>query len=152
MREARKGTYTLQEIGAKAFATWPARWKNPESAYASVKTIAQRLNIGDINGKKKYKLIAAVDAAQIFDELEKTNTKKRQGSGQADFFALIPGEETAKKVADAFTGPVELTPDTEIPTKPTPEKLKALETAADILKDAVRIFFDCLIDYERGRG
>lgn len=154
MKTIKKGVFTLQEIGTRAFKAWPGRWKDEESAYASVRAAAQRLGVGDINGKKKYKLIAAVDVSRILGELQRIDKKKRHESGQADFFALLPEEP-----ADAFTGPAEVLTIDEMPEtitpdgpKTTPPELRALETAADILRDALRVFLDCLMEYERGRN
>lgn len=174
MKTTKKGVFTLQEIGARAFKAWPGRWKNEESAYASIRTAARRLEIGDINGKQKYKLIKATDVSRIIDELTRIDKKKRHESGQSNFFDLIPEEpavltvdpakitpEIKKQIKDAFTGPAEvltidempetITPDGPKNTSPDWRKLKALETAADILKDALRVFLDCLMEYERGR-
>ena len=92
-REYKKGIYTLNEISAEAMKKYPGRWVNTDSAYASVKTISRQLSIGDINGKKKYKQIAAVDVARIFELLEKTNKRKKKAPRQAEFFSLLPDAE-----------------------------------------------------------
>lgn len=162
MKTTKKGVFTLQEIGAGAFKTWPGRWKDEESAYASIRTTARKLEIGDINGKKKYKLIKAVDVSRILVELARTYKNKRHESGQADFFDLLPDEpavltvdpakitpEIKKQIKDSLTGPAELL--TIKPDPMSPDALRQLETAADILKDALRVFLDCLMEYERGR-
>ena len=161
-KESKKGVFTLNEIGAHALKKWPGRWKNQESAYASVKATAQRLEIGDINGKQKYKLIAAKDAARILEELTK-HQKKTPQHGQADLFSLLPEQAPAvvinpdkitddikKKFQDAFTGPNELL--TITPEPVNPEVVQQLETAAGLLQDALRVFCNCLIEIERGRG
>ena len=165
MKTTKNGVFTLQEIGARAFKAWPGRWKNEESAYASVRAAAQRLGVGDINGKQKYKLIKTTDVSRIIDELTRIDKKKRHESGQANFFDLIPEEpavltvdiprskitpEIKKQIKDAFTGPAEVLTIDEEPKTTSPE-LRALETAAGILKDALRVFLDCLMKYERGR-
>lgn len=180
MKTIKKGVWTLQEIGARAFKAWPGRWKDEESAYASVRAAAQRLGVGDINGKKKYKLIAAVDVSRILGELTRIDKKKRHESGQADFFALLPEEPAAlaidpgvivagkitpeikQQLKDALTGPAEfltinqmpemITQGEPIPKATTPPDLRQLETAVGILKDAERVFLDCLMEYERGRN
>lgn len=159
MKTTKKGVFTLQEIGARAFKAWPGRWKNEESAYASVRAAAQRLGVGDINGKQKYKLIKTTDVSRIIDELTRIDKKKRHESGQADFFALLPDEPAVLTTVDYK--PAKITPEikeqiAEVLTiapdeTPDAEWLKALETAADILKDALRVFLDCLMEYERGR-
>lgn len=163
-RAYKKGIYTLNEISAEAMKKYPGRWVNTDSAYASVKTISRQLSIGDINGKKKYKQIAAVDVARIFEVLEKTNRRKKKAPGQADFFSLLPEEPSiaVEEVTPVLTGPAEvltiegmpetITPDEPKTTPPDWRKLRALETAADILKDALRVFLDCLMEYERGRN
>ena len=61
-RNYKKGVYTLREIGETVYKKCPGRFKNEESAYAMAKTTAQRLGIGDINGKKRCKFITATDA------------------------------------------------------------------------------------------
>lgn len=162
MKTTKKGVFTLQEIGARAFKAWPGRWKNEESAYASIRTAARRLEIGDINGKQKYKLIKATDVSRIIDELTRIDKKKRHESGQANFFDLIPEEpavltvdpakitpEIKKQIKDSLTGPAELL--TIKPDPMSPEALRQLETAAGLLQDALRVFCNCLIEIERGR-
>jgi len=159
MKTTKKGVFTLQEIGARAFKAWPGRWKNEESAYASVRAAAQRLGVGDINGKQKYKLIKTTDVSRIIDELTRIDKKKRHESGQADFFALLPDEPAVLTTVDYK--PTKITPEikkqlAEVLTiapdeTPDADRLRALETAADILKDALRVFLDCLMEYERGR-
>lgn len=164
-KESKKFVFTLNEIGGHAFKKWPGRWKNQESAYASVKAIAQRLEIGDINGKKKYKLIAAKDAARILEELTKTERKKAK-HGQADLFSLLHEEPAAlvvnpekvtdelkHQIADSLTaGPVEVL--TVHPTTSSEEyrkeTAKKLEKALELLQDAMRVFCECLIEFERG--
>ena len=124
-REYKKGIFTLTEISAEAMKKYPGRWANSDSAYASVKTISRQLAINDINGKKKYKQIAAVDVARIFELLEKTNRGKKKAAKhtptQADFFSLLPEPVTitAKTPADIIT------------TKPAPLTISK-EDAADI--------------------
>ncbi len=162
MKTTKKGVFTLQEIGARAFKAWPGRWKNEESAYASIRTAARRLEIGDINGKQKYKLIKATDVSRIIDELTRIDKKKRHESGQADFFDLIPEEpavlkvdpakitpELKKQIKDSLTGPAELLTIKHDPMGP--DTLQRLETAAGLLQDALRVFCNCLIEVERGR-
>ena len=163
-KDSKKFVFTLNEIGGHAFKKWPGRWKNQESAYASVKAIAQRLEIGDINGKKKYKLIAAKDAARILEELTKTEKKKAK-HGQADLFSLLPAEDHKEKktltlkdlynghdLAELNEGPVEVL--TVQPATSSEEYRKEtarqLEEALELLQDAMRVFCKCLIEFERG--
>ena len=122
-REYKKGIFTLKEISVEAMRKYPGRWTNPESAYASVKTAARQLGIGDINGKKKYKQIAAVDVARVFEILEKTNRPKKKTAGQADLFSLLP--EPVKEPAsnkDAFS----------YKAKPAPAQINKTVKAVDI--------------------
>lgn len=145
----KKGIYTFKEITALALKKWPGRWMNDESAYASIKAAAQRLKIGDINGKQKYKQIAAVDVSRILEELERTNTRKASGNtkGQQNFFALLPREditETEKRqLADALKNAPTVLINGQSKNQ-DPQRLKALKTAADILADALRVFIVCL--------
>lgn len=148
----KKGIYTFKEITALALKKWPGRWMNEESAYASIKAAAQRLKIGDINGKRKYKQIAAVDVSRILEELEKTNTRKTsEKKGQQNFFDLFEGVDKKEKADQILPAGLTATISAE-PQLTADPKLKALETAADILKDALRVFLDCFIEFERGRG
>ncbi len=71
----KKGVYTLDEISDLIIKKNPGRFKNHDSAYASVKAVARDLNIGDINGKKRNKLIAARDAERILEVLKTTYRK-----------------------------------------------------------------------------
>ena len=71
----KKGVYTLDEISDLIIKKNPGRFKNHDSAYASVKAVARDLNIGDINGKKRNKLIAARDAERILEVLKTTHRK-----------------------------------------------------------------------------
>ena len=66
----KKGVYTLDEIADFIIKTNPGRFKNHASAYASVKTTARELGVGDINGKKRCKLIAARDVERIVSRLD----------------------------------------------------------------------------------
>ena len=154
MRESKKGVFTFKEITELVVKKYPGRWASFESAYASVKATAQALGIGDINGKRKFKQIAAVDVSNILAYLERTNTRKASSKkGQQNFFALLPRETTEtekRQIAEALTKqPAALITSGNTPD---PEALKALETAAGILGDALRGFLDCLVNYERGRA
>ena len=162
-KKTKQYVFTLNEIGYHAFKKWPGRWKNQESAYASVKAVAQRLEIGDINGKQKYKLIAAKDAARILEELTKHQRKQPQ-HGQVDLFSLVqapailkadPDAVKAVKAAieeNALTGPAELLTIQPATTSEEYriETAKRLEKAAAILQDAVRVYCDCLFETLKG--
>lgn len=148
-REYKKGIYTLKEIGAEAMRKYPGRWANEESAYASVKNTARALNVGDINGKKKYKLIAAVDVARIFESLEKTNRGKKKGLGQANLFDLFPEPkhtctpEPTPETPKATTTPVQID-DIQAPD------LEELAVCADALARAFCNFALALASYKQG--
>lgn len=155
-RECKKGVFTLSEISAEAMKKYPGRWVNPESAYASVKTISRQLSIGDINGKKKYKQIAAVDVARIFELLEKTNKRKKKAPRQADFFSLLPDAEIVEpniaapaiKSAEAIRKAVFDTAPAQIIQ--TDEKADELYQTADELARAFVNFAQALKAYTKG--
>lgn len=156
-REYKKGIYTLNEISAEAMKKYPGRWVNTDSAYASVKTISRQLSIGDINGKKKYKQIAAVDVARIFELLEKTNKRKKKTPRQADFFSLLPDAEIVEpniaapaiKSAEAIKRAVLFdTPPAQIIQ--TDEKTDELYQTADELARAFVNFAQALKAYTKG--
>lgn len=155
-REYKKGIYTLNEISAEAMKKYPGRWVNTDSAYASVKTISRQLSIGDINGKKKYKQIAAVDVARIFELLEKTNKRKKKAPRQADFFSLLPDAEIVEpniaapaiKSAEAIRKAVFDTAPAQIIQ--TDEKADELYQTADELARAFVNFAQALKEYTKG--
>lgn len=153
-RECKKGVYTLNEISAEAMKKYPGRWVNPESAYASVKTISRQLGAGDINGKKKYKQIAAVDVARIFELLEKTNRGKKKAKKhtpqQADFFSLLPEPVTITENADKFRykAPAKKAAPAQI-IQPD-EKADELYQTADELARAFVNFAQALRAYTKG--
>ena len=149
-KECRKGVYTLYEIGEKAYKTYPGRFKNINSAYASARTYARECSVGDINGKGKYKQIAAVDAAKIWVRFEETSGKKKpQSSGpkQGDLFSLL-GEPAAIAEKDAakaletikknFDGPLLLKAEEtepELKAEGLDALRLALKNAAAVLED-----------------
>lgn len=141
-KEYKKGIFTLTEISVEAMKKYPGRWVNSDSAYASVKTAARQLGVGDINGKKKYKQIAAVDVARVFEILEKTNRGKKKAPGQADLFSLLPEPVTPADAKDKFT----YKPSDKYARKPVPAQIiQPDETAAELLQTAdelARAFFN----------
>ena len=153
-RECKKGVFTLSEISAEAMKKYPGRWVNPESAYASVKTISRQLGAGDVNGKKKYKQIAAVDVARIFETLEKTNRGKKKAEKhtpqQADFFSLLPEPVTITENADKFSykAPAKKAASSQI-IQPD-EKVDELFQTADELARALCNFAQALKTYTKG--
>lgn len=152
-REYKKGVYTLAEISEQAMKRWPGRWANTESAYASVKTAARGVNIGDINGKRKYKQIAAVDVLRIMEELEKTNRRKKSGPKQGDFFSLLPSDEIVTagpvEVLTIDTKPAEAFKNTAKSQKKTAETFDALTLAAQNLG---RAFLDFALALKAYKG
>lgn len=158
-REYKKGIYTLNEISAEAMKKYPGRWVNTDSAYASVKNISRQLSIGDINGKKKYKQIAAVDVARIFELLEKTNKRKKKAPRQADFFSLLPDAEIVEpniaapaiKSAEAIRKAVfDTAPAQIIQTDEKADDLAELYQTADELARAFVNFAQALNTYTKG--
>lgn len=152
-REYRKGIYTLTEISAEAIKKYPGRWVSSESAYASVKNISRQLGIGDINGKKKYKQIAAVDVVRIFELLEKTNRGKKKAPGQADLFSLLPEPVTPASDNDNFS----YKPSDKFARRPVPAQIiQADESAAELLQTADELarafcnFAQALKSYTKG--
>ena len=141
-KEYKKGIFTLTEISVEAMKKYPGRWVNTDSAYASVKTAARQLGIGDINGKKKYKQIAAVDVARVFEILEKTNRGKKKAPGQADLFSLLPEPVTPADDKDKFS----YKPSGKYARKPVPAQIiQPDETAAELSQTAeelARAFFN----------
>ena len=150
-RNIKKGIYTLYEISTEAMKKYPGRWVNQDSAYASVKNISRQLAIGDINGKKKYKQIAAVDVARIFEILEKTNKRKKKGPKQADFFSLLeinPEPVTATKDDMAAFYTPKITAPAQISAPD--EKAAELFQTADELARALCNFAQALKSYTKG--
>lgn len=148
-REYRKGIYTLTEISAEAIKKYPGRWVSNESAYASVKNISRQLGIGDINGKKKYKQIAAVDVVRIFELLEKTNRGKKKTHGQVNLFSLFPETSTTPAIVGVTDKPLE--------NRPVPAQIiQADESAAELLQTADELarafcnFAQALKSYTKG--
>lgn len=155
-REYKKGIFTLQEISAEAMRKYPRRWVSSESAYASVKNIARQLEIGDINGKKKYKQIAAVDVVRIFELLEKTNRGKKKTPGQVNLFSLFPETSTTPAIVGVTDKPLENRPvpsqiiQTTEKTKETSEQLAELYQTADELARVFCNFAQALKSYTKG--
>lgn len=88
-RSYKKGVLTLREIGEQVYKKCPGRFKSVESAYARAKGTAQKLGIGDINGKKRCKFITTTDAARIIEEVQKT-ARKRKRAEQISLFEANP--------------------------------------------------------------
>lgn len=126
-RNYKKGVYTLREIGETVYKKCPGRFKNEESAYAMAKTTAQRLGIGDINGKKRCKFITATDAKTIVETIQRTPSKKAKRAEQVSLFDrdvnwlgwlddYTPDRETSE--AEPLPAPV--------PDGVTPEQVEAI--------------------------
>ena len=75
MAKYKKEVYTMIEIAERVMEKWPGRYKSIASANAAVRGAARELGIGDINGKGKYKNIAAKGAERILEHLGKNYRK-----------------------------------------------------------------------------
>lgn len=64
-KNSAKATYTLTELGEIVMRKFPGHYKDIKNAASTVSYFANRLEIKDINGKKKFKHIAAADAEKI---------------------------------------------------------------------------------------
>lgn len=97
-KECKKGVFTLYEVGEIAYKKYPGRFKNLASAQASVRTYAKECSVEDINGKKKYKQIAAIDVKRILERFEETNGKKTRKAepGQANVWDYLPTPRKAE--------------------------------------------------------
>lgn len=71
-KNAKKGTYTFKELGEIVMKKYPGKFVHLESASVQCAHVAQRLGIDDINGKKKYKQIAAGDAEKILEDMRQS--------------------------------------------------------------------------------
>lgn len=71
-KNAKKGTYTFKELGEIVMKKYPGKFVHLESASVQCAHVAQRLGIDDINGKKKYKQIAAGDADKILEDMRQS--------------------------------------------------------------------------------
>lgn len=71
-KNAKKGTYTFKELGEIVMKKYPGKFVHLESASVQCAHVAQRLGIEDINGKKKYKQIAAGDAEKILEDMRQS--------------------------------------------------------------------------------
>lgn len=71
-KNAKKGTYTFKELGEIVMKKYPGKFVHLESASVQCAHVAQRLGIEDINGKKKYKQIAAGDADKILEDMRQS--------------------------------------------------------------------------------
>lgn len=74
-KNAKKGTYTFNELGAIVMKKYPGKFKDLKSASVQVAHVAQRLKIEDINGKRKYKQITASDADRILEDMRESYEK-----------------------------------------------------------------------------
>lgn len=74
-KNAKKGTYTFNELGAIVMKKYPGKFKDLKSASVQVAHVAQRLKIEDINGKRKYKQITASDADRVLEDMRESYEK-----------------------------------------------------------------------------
>ena len=101
-RKFDKDVYTLEEIGEIVLKRCPNRFKNLNSAYASVKIVANRLGIEDINGKKRNKLISARDTETILAELEGLKKGKRKKAEKTALNGEVAPAEHAPEQVSLF--------------------------------------------------
>lgn len=119
-----KGVYKLEEVGEIVLKSCPGRFKNLNSAYASVKITANKLGIQDINGKKRNKLISARDAERIVNTLMGKKRGRKKKAEQVSLFDdnivdwLDPYLPNSKKEE-----PTETSPEEEMPKEVDPQEL-----------------------------
>lgn len=113
-KKLKKEIYTLEEIGNIIYELDQkadvVRFRKPISAYAAAKKAALKLGIGDINGKKRNKLIAARDADAIIafvlngdDKAVKVAVPEPKPL-QVSIFDLFQDEEEKAKAFDFSVG------------------------------------------------
>lgn len=101
----------------------------------------------------KYKGFVLWQFIDLFMEDYRAVHKKTKKPGQMSLFEYSePLAITSKQLDIKEASPEPITPDGPKTTPPEWRKLRALETAADILKDAMRVFLDCLMECEGGRA
>lgn len=125
----KKGVFTLAEIGAQVFKKCPGRFKNEESACAMVRKTAQRLQIGDINGKKRFRFITANDAARIISAIITTPPKKKKKAQQiclGDILGGDPIDWLEPYTPDSAEAPQESETE-EVPGRLTQEQAEAIQ-------------------------
>lgn len=101
----------------------------------------------------KYKGFVLWQFIDLFmTDYRATHKKTAKKPGQMSLFEYSePLAITSKQLDIKEASPEPTTPDGPKTTPPECQILKSLETAADILIDAMRVFLDCLMEYERGR-
>lgn len=86
-RNYSKATYTIGEIAEIVHGKCPGRYKNEKIAGREVCRIMKELGIDDINGKKRFKQIAATDAVKIIRYmLDEMNRKQKRRAQQVSLF------------------------------------------------------------------
>lgn len=115
-KNSAKATYTLTELGEIVMRKFPGHYKDIKNAASTVSYFANRLEIKDINGKKKFKHIAAADAEKIlatmresYEDHPKTWTtpierEVRKADKEAE--EIAPSREAVDKVKTDFDASV----------------------------------------------
>lgn len=86
-RNYSKATYTIGEIAKIVYDKCPGRYKNEKIAGREVCRIMKEMGIDDINGKKRFKQIAANDAVKIIRHmLDEMNRKQKRRAQQVSLF------------------------------------------------------------------
>lgn len=139
----RKGVYTLKEIGEILLKKCPGRFKDIDSANAMARAAARKLGIGDINGKKRCKLITATDAKAIINEIVNSKRKPvpKAKPGQMSIFDddplewLEPYTEHATRRAPE---PIAL----PVPQGLTPEQVDAIAAFMNAWRRLCEVYTD----------
>ena len=106
MAKYKKEVYTMIEIAERVMEKWPGRYKSIASANAAVRGAARELGIGDINGKGKYKNIAAKGAERILEHLGKNYRKThtaREDREERRGYGVLQGTRGAPGSSPGYT-------------------------------------------------
>lgn len=126
-RNYSKGTYTVGEIAEIVMKKNPGRFKNVRIAHRQVNKTMVKMQIGDINGKKRCMIIAAKDAERLVEAISNSPRKKIK-RGQVSIF-----EDFGDSPADVFnkyTPHVKKKEDPEKHSLPVPAGLTAEQVEA----------------------
>jgi len=113
-KNSAKATYTLTELGEIVMRKFPGHYKDIKNAASTVSYFANRLEIKDINGKKKFKHIAAADAEKILATMRESyethpktwTTPIEREVRKADKEVIAPDREAVDKVKTDFDASV----------------------------------------------
>lgn len=93
-RNYSKGTYTVGEIAEIVMKKNPGRFKNVRIAHRQVNKTMVKMQIGDINGKKRCMLIPAKDAERLVEAITNSPRKKIKRGQVSIFEDLGRGRES----------------------------------------------------------